>query len=328
VPGKFLPLAAAAVLLATAVGAGGPSAAAAPPEGRATGAPIEAPARYQAQFLCATTMQPGVAAFRSIVLKAYPKTRSASEVRTCNPATTSEHQDGRAWDWSVRANNATERKTAESLLAWLLAPDEFGNEFAQARRLGIMYVIWNKKVWRAYRGGWEPYPCSGVTSCHQDHVHFSFGWAGAKKKTSYWTGRVSPQLPPPIPVLGTVGEEMRTTVSAKKSQVYGEKSVVGGLLYSLRATGTWRYGRSDYQRADAACRRTKDGAWQRGRSLRVSGMWNLTPTIDTGGGCNTANHTYVAILTPGASDGIAFALLDDGRTDNSGSVKVLVRRTL
>src|SRR5436305_12695145 len=52
-----------------------------------------------------------------------------------------------------------------------------------------MYIIWNKKIWGTYSAssGWRPYSCSGVTGCHQNHVHFSFSKAGASGKTSYWT---------------------------------------------------------------------------------------------------------------------------------------------
>src|SRR4029079_19339391 len=58
-----------------------------------------------------------------------------------------------------------------------------------ARRLGIMYIIWNKHIWGTYAAaqGWRTYKCSGVTLCHQNHVHFSFSRAGASGKTSYWT---------------------------------------------------------------------------------------------------------------------------------------------
>ncbi len=191
-----------------------------------------------------------------------------------------------------------------------------------------MYIIWNKKVWRSYRGEWGSYSCSGVTACHQDHVHFSFGWAGALKKTSYWTGRVAAPMPPPVPVLKSTTETMRTTVSAKKPQVYGAKVLSGGLLYSLKATGVWQYGTRATQQADAGCISGKDGTWRRDRMLRVSGMWNMTPTEDTGGGCNTADHTYVATLTPQVSDAIRFSLESSRRSDNSGSVKVSIRRTL
>jgi hypothetical protein len=55
-----------------------------------------------------------------------------------------------------------------------------------------MYIIWNKKIWGAYASsaGWRPYSCSGVTGCHQDHVHFSFNWAGARAQTSFWSRKV------------------------------------------------------------------------------------------------------------------------------------------
>jgi peptidoglycan hydrolase-like protein with peptidoglycan-binding domain len=65
---------------------------------------------------------------------------------------------------------------------------------ANARRLGIMYMIRDKRIWGAYSAsaGWRPYECSGVTGCHQDHVHFSFTWAGVRRRTAYWTGAAAP----------------------------------------------------------------------------------------------------------------------------------------
>jgi len=38
-------------------------------------------------------------------------------------------------------------------MTWLLAPDQHGNQAAMARRLGIMYVIWDAKVWKSYQAG-------------------------------------------------------------------------------------------------------------------------------------------------------------------------------
>jgi hypothetical protein len=57
-----------------------------------------------------------------------------------------------------------------------------------ARRLGVMYIIWNGRIWGSYRAaeGWRSY---GGANPHTDHVHFSFSRAGALKQTSYWTGR-------------------------------------------------------------------------------------------------------------------------------------------
>jgi hypothetical protein len=56
-----------------------------------------------------------------------------------------------------------------------------------ARRLGVMYIIYNRRIWASYRAeeGWRPYVGA---SPHTDHIHFSFSWAGARKQTSYWDG--------------------------------------------------------------------------------------------------------------------------------------------
>ena len=68
-----------------------------------------------------------------------------------------------------------------------------------ARRLGIQYIIWNRRIWSTTTPGyWRAY--TGA-SPHTDHVHFSFGWSGAAKRTSYWTGRIAAVNPaPPKPV--------------------------------------------------------------------------------------------------------------------------------
>ena len=298
------------------------------PAGRAVGAAIEAPAGYQGQFLCKKSMQPGVRAFRSLILKTYKGTHSASDVRACSSTHVSEHADGRAWDWSVRVSKKGERKKAEAVLRWLLAPDQYGNDFAMARRLGIMYIIWNKQMWRAYTGQWGPYSCSGVTSCHQDHIHFSFGWAGAYKKTSFWTGTVSPQMGPPLPLFDSLINPWRLTVGAKDGEKYGNRTIGGGLLYTVTASGLWKYGNQPFHQADAACRLGKDGVWNRDRNLQFSGIWNLVPTVDTGGGCNTLNHTYLAALTPDTTDAVRYGIVDEKFKDNSGTLNLEIRRVL
>lgn len=37
-----------------------------------------------------------------------------------------------------------------------------------------------------------PHPFPGPNP-HLDHIHFSFSWAGAMKRTSWWTGQVAPE---------------------------------------------------------------------------------------------------------------------------------------
>lgn len=45
---------------------------------------------------------------------------------------------------------------------------------ANAKRLGIKYIVWNRQVWSQARAaeGWRPY--TGTTNPHTDHVHITF----------------------------------------------------------------------------------------------------------------------------------------------------------
>jgi len=153
------------------------------------GASIENLSPYQPQTKCTSKAQPGVVKFRALILKTYKGTGDDGIVRGCKVGGTSEHKEGRAWDWAVSVKNPHQVAQVKTLFKWLFASDAYGHKYAMARRLGIMYIIWNKKIWGTYSAssGWRPYSCSGVTDCHQNHVHFSFSKAGASGKTSYWT---------------------------------------------------------------------------------------------------------------------------------------------
>jgi hypothetical protein len=171
---------------------------AAAPETISPGPAIEALSPYQGQTACEPVVRPGVAMFRDLVLAAYPGTGDSGIVRDCAVGGTSEHKEGRAWDWRVNTANPTQVLQVDDLMTWLLAPDEHGNTAAMARRLGVMYVIWDSRVWKSYQAGkgWQPY--TGA-SPHTDHVHLSFSWAGALGATSYWTGTVAPLMTRPVP---------------------------------------------------------------------------------------------------------------------------------
>lgn len=155
-------------------------------------AAVEPFAALDQQTRCDPTAKPGVLKFRKFVLSSYPDTSSDGIVRACGIGGTSEHKEGRAWDWAVSARNPHQRAEAQALLSWLLAPDAEGRPAAMARRLGIMYIVWDRHMWRAYdaRAGWQPYSRG---EAHTDHVHFSFSRAGASGRTSFWraTGRAA-----------------------------------------------------------------------------------------------------------------------------------------
>jgi hypothetical protein len=149
------------------------------------GRAIDGYAKYAGQTSCNLAAKPGVVGFQKMILKTYPGTRNLGIARACRAGGRSEHKEARAWDWGVNVRNRSEAAKATAMLNWLLATDRHGNRHALARRFGIMYIIWNRKMWRAYAPskGWQRY--TGPNP-HVDHVHISFGWPGARKQTSWW----------------------------------------------------------------------------------------------------------------------------------------------
>src|SRR5687767_2649659 len=152
-------------------------------------AAIEGYASYQKQTTCSPTAKPGTVKLKNLLLRTYPGTRSLGISRACSAGGTSEHKEGRAFDWGVRVTRASEKAKADAFVAWLVKTDARGNRAANARRLGVMYVIWNKRIWGAYaaNSGWRAYNGSNP---HTDHVHISLSRPGGAGTTSFWTGRV------------------------------------------------------------------------------------------------------------------------------------------
>lgn len=243
-----------AVALATGLapavaGSGGP-----PKKGFGPG--IESYPSYDGQDTCSPTAKPGVLAFRKIVLAAYPGTGAGGIERGCDIGGTSEHKEGRAWDWSVNAGIPSQRAAAESLFEWLTATDRFGNEAAMARRVGIMYMIFDRKIW--FPGsGWRTYCKQKDFGCHEpgdkkalrhphtDHVHFSFTWDGAMRRTTYWkknrsylSGIAAPQLGPGYWLLARTGGVAAIGSSHLGSKQGSSKPVVG-MAATPSGAGYW-----------------------------------------------------------------------------------------
>jgi len=150
------------------------------PPGKALPAALDVKTPYEAQVSCDPRTQPGVAAFAALMTSQY-KTGVATTNRPCL-ADTSEHYDGRAIDWMLSAYDPQQSAVADSVVAWLSADNG-----VMARRFGISYIIRNRKMWREYapERGWATY--TGPDP-HTSHIHFSFSWDGAMKRTSWWTG--------------------------------------------------------------------------------------------------------------------------------------------
>jgi hypothetical protein len=178
-------LVACAAAVASSLSLAGPASAA--PASPIFGAQIDSYASYDGQDTCDPAAKPGVTAFKNLLNQTYGS-HNAGIGRECHIGGASEHKEGRALDYGFNYNNTTDRAQATELIDWLLATDAYGNEHAMARRLGLMYIIWNKQQWRAYNNPdvWTSY--SGASD-HTDHIHFSFSWAGANQQTSWWSGQ-------------------------------------------------------------------------------------------------------------------------------------------
>ncbi|WP_256792136.1 peptidoglycan-binding protein [Terrabacter sp. Ter38] len=181
--------------------AGGGAAVAVPPTPTGLPVAIEGLSPYVPPTGCDLRTRTGSAKLATLIQATYGNTYGLS--RPCTSATTpsSEHFDGRAVDTFFNVRNASERAEASAVLTWLLAYDKAGNRYANARRLGVMYIIWNDKMWSSYRPaeGWRPYstcadtPSSAYdTACHRNHIHLSLSWEGANGRTSFWTKTVAP----------------------------------------------------------------------------------------------------------------------------------------
>ncbi|WP_203907274.1 FG-GAP repeat domain-containing protein [Rhizocola hellebori] len=173
------------------------------------GPTIDDYADYYGQDTCDPTPKPGVVSFKDLLQQTYG-VHSWGITRSCDTAGVSEHEEGRALDYHFDYYSDVQRAQADDLLGWLLATDIFGNTHAMARRLGLMYIIWNGQIWESYRpfDGWQAYSGSNP---HTDHIHFSFSWPGALAQTTWWTGALIPS--PPLGQLGDVDGDGRLDVA-------------------------------------------------------------------------------------------------------------------
>jgi len=152
---------------------------------------VEGFTAYVPQTSCDPKWRKGVKGFRDLVMKTYPQTEDWGSTRNCTDDGISEHLDGRAWDWHADVKDPKAFAAATDLINWLMAKGPDGQQAYWARRLGIMYIGYNHRIWGAYRSsdGWRRLNNSNP---HTDHVHFSFSWAGAFGRTSFWDGTPAP----------------------------------------------------------------------------------------------------------------------------------------
>lgn len=161
---------------------------------------IEDLATYVQQVSCDPVPKPGALALGRLLTTTYPGTSYLIGQDCGSEPVASEHEDGRAVDWMVSARSATQKAQAQAFLGWLFATDGQGRGYAEARRLGVMYIIWDNMIWGAWDPihGWSPYSTCAThpeadadAVCHRDRMLVSLSWQGATEHTSFFSRQVA-----------------------------------------------------------------------------------------------------------------------------------------
>lgn len=159
---------------------------------------IEDYADYRPQTKCSPKAKPGTTVLARWLVRRYGGDDGPIS-RRCKSGGTSEHKEGRALDWTLDATRAKDRRAARAFLEFAFAADRRGNEDAKARRMGIMYIIWNDHMYSAWDGfakdDYLSSSCKSKKKCsktlrHRDHLHLSLSRRGGRGETSWYDGRV------------------------------------------------------------------------------------------------------------------------------------------
>ncbi|MGH3307204.1 MAG: hypothetical protein ACRDOX_05900 [Nocardioides sp.] len=161
-------------------------------------AQVEDYADYKPQENCSPRAKPGTEALARWLVHRGGGYGPIS--RKCGVGGVSEHKEGRAFDWTLDAARRNDRRIAKAFLDVAFATDQRGNEHAKARRMGIMYIIWNDHKYDAWdyfeREDYLSSSCKSLRKCsktlrHRDHMHISLSRRGGRGETSWYENRVS-----------------------------------------------------------------------------------------------------------------------------------------
>ncbi|HET6625588.1 MAG TPA: hypothetical protein VFG63_04310, partial [Nocardioidaceae bacterium] len=285
---------------------------------------------YEPQRTCASSTKPGTAYLLRWLIAHYRHTGSSGTLRSCSASGGSEHKEGRALDWRVDAGVPEQAAQAERFLERIFAPDRAGNQDALARRMGIMYVIWDDHIYSAYQGGFAKRaytPCTPLRTCskttrHRDHVHISLSYSGAAAQTSFYRDRdvrSIPVLKPGTMQLDPVDTALvKLTVPATGRTVNAGFKVTRGTTYRIVGDGLYRYGAGS-KVADAACRWSARGWTPHDAGLLVNGTSPWASTCD-------GSHTRVATYRARRTGWLTLRVGDNHPHGNAGSLSFYILR--
>ena len=156
--------------------------------------------RWRPATTCVTTPGAGTVALRDYVIQRFGG-EDLGILRGCAGGPSSLHHEGRAWDWGT----VREPADVDGMIAWLMAPGPDGPHH-WLRRLGIVSIIWERRIWSTTRQFWRPYRGADP---HTTHVHIGLSHRGGRGETSGYEldnvgelrvamGEVPSSRPPPL----------------------------------------------------------------------------------------------------------------------------------
>ncbi len=306
----------------------------------ASALPVEDYASYEPQTNCSPNAKPGTLKLSQWLQKQYPGSGSLGISRSCNDGGVSEHKEGRAFDWAVDVSSARDRAYVNDFFAKIFATDAEGNRAALARRMGIMYLIWNDHIYSSYYGftARDYKGCKVLSTCsatlrHRNHVHISLSRAGGNGLTSWYGGTAAAPAVPLIPTTASgVLDLSRRPFVTFTTRVDGRGRTTGfklrrGTAYKVTATGVYGFGRPN-QVADASCRWSSGTRWVPSPTrtdLRRHGSLNLLVNGRAFGQTCRAGHVYNMIVKPRRTGAMRLRVANTP-TGASGNLTVIVSR--
>jgi hypothetical protein len=301
--------------------------------GSAQASSVDAFSTYQPQTTCRKTPLPGTVYLLGWLQRHYPHSGFSSMMRSCDTPGVTEHKDGRALDWGTDVTVPSQKAQAAALLQRLFATDRHGNPDALARRMGIMYLIWDDHIYGAYtdpaflKRDYLASGCKTAKRCsptlqHRDHIHISLSWAGASAQTSFYREHHVPSVPvfyPGTRRLDPVQTAVvKVTVPTSGGTVSTPFRVTKGTTYRIVADGLYRFG-PESRIGDAACTWDGSGWAPSSNGLLVNGH---SPWADS---C-TDGHTHVASYTAHRTGVLHLRVGDTTPRDNAGSLTFAIVR--
>ena len=160
---------------------------------------LEDYATYQPQTGCSPSAKPGTKMLGRWIVNRFDGGFGPIS-RPCSAGGTSEHKEGRAFDWTLDAATSRDRQRAAALLERLFRVRADGEAHVLARRMGIMYIIWNDHMYSAYnrfeKVDYLSASCRSRRSCtktlrHRNHMHISLTRRAGRANTSWYVARLA-----------------------------------------------------------------------------------------------------------------------------------------